>query len=69
MLTLEIEQQPEWVKLIQQGEEIILLQHNHPVAKIIPFPIQTKRKLGSATGLFSLSDDFNAPLNDFDDYQ
>ncbi|MDD2724386.1 MAG: hypothetical protein PHH59_10245 [Methylovulum sp.] len=69
MLTLEIEQQPEWIKLIEQGEEIVVLQHNQPVAKIIPFASQVKRKLGTATGLFAISDDFNEPLTDFDGYQ
>ncbi len=70
MLTLEIEQQPDLISLIQQGEEITLLQHNYPVAKIIPFPKTTKkRQLGTATGLFKLSNDFNEPLSDFADYQ
>jgi len=69
MLTLEIEQKPELLKLIQQGEEIMILQHNVPVAKITPLPKKSKRKLGSATGLFSMSDDFNKPLSDFDEYQ
>ena len=69
MLTLEIEQESEWVKFIEQGEEIIVMQHNKPIAKIIPFSQQTNRKLGTATGLFTLSDDFNEPLNDFDGYQ
>jgi len=69
MLTLEIEQKPELLKLIQQGEEIILLQHNNPIAKIIPLAPKTKRRLGSATGLFKMSDNFNEPLSDFNDYQ
>lgn len=69
MLTLEIEQKPELLKLIQQGEEIILLQHNNPIAKIIPLAPKTKRSLGSATGLFKMSDNFNEPLSDFNDYQ
>ena len=69
MLTLEIEQKPELLKLIQQGEEIMILQHNVPIAKITPLPQKIKRKLGSATGLFTMSDDFNNPLCDFDEYQ
>jgi antitoxin (DNA-binding transcriptional repressor) of toxin-antitoxin stability system len=69
MLTLEIEQKPELLKLIQQGEEIMILEHNVPIAKITPLPQKIKRKLGSATGLFTMSDDFNNPLSDFDEYQ
>ena len=41
----------------------MLLQHNVPIAKIIPLPQKIKRKLGSATGLFTMSDDFNNPLS------
>ncbi len=69
MLTLEIEQKPELLSLIQQGEEIILLEHNSPIAKIIPLAPKAKRSLGSATGLFTMSDDFNKPVSDFNDYQ
>ena len=45
MLTLEIEQKPELIKLIQQGENIMLLNHNTPVAKIIPLKPKHKRQL------------------------
>jgi len=69
MLSVHIEQQPELLKLVQQGQEIILLQNNRPIAKITPLNELPKRQLGSATGLFKLSDNFNAPLADFADYQ
>ena len=69
MPTLEIEQKPELLKLIQQGEEIMILEHNVLIAKITPLPQKIKRKLGSATGLFTMSDDFDSPLSDFDEYQ
>lgn len=69
MMTLEIEQ-AELLKLIQQGEEIVLLRRNEPIAKVTPLPaVKGKRQLGTATGQFSLADDFDAPLDDFCDYQ
>jgi antitoxin (DNA-binding transcriptional repressor) of toxin-antitoxin stability system len=68
MLSVHIEQQPELFKLLQQHQEIILLQNNKPVAKITPINEPTKRQLGTATGLFQVSDDFNAPLDDFAEY-
>jgi antitoxin (DNA-binding transcriptional repressor) of toxin-antitoxin stability system len=69
MLSLNIEKQPELLKLIQQGQEIVLLLHDNPIAKITPLSSAPKRKLGSATGLFKLSEDFDASLADFADYQ
>lgn len=69
MLSLHIEQQPELLKLMQQGQEIMLLQHNQPIARIIPLNALPKRQLGTATGLFQLSDNFNEPLADFAEYQ
>jgi antitoxin (DNA-binding transcriptional repressor) of toxin-antitoxin stability system len=68
MLSVHIEQQPELFKLLQQHQEIVLLQNNKPVAKITPINEPLKRQLGTATGLFQLSDDFNAPLADFAEY-
>ncbi len=69
MLSLNIEQQPELLKLMQLGQEIIVLQHNQPIAKITPLNPLSKRQLGTATGLFQLSEDFNEPLADFAEYQ
>lgn len=69
MLSLNIEQQPELLKLMQLGQEIIVLQHNQPIAKITPLNPLSKRQLGTATGLFQLSEDFNGPLADFAEYQ
>ena len=69
MLSLHVEQQPELLKLFQQGQEIIVLQHNIPIAKITPLQTSPKRQLGTATGLFKMSEDFDAPLSDFVDYQ
>ncbi len=69
MLSLHIEQQPELLKLMQLGQEIIVLQHNQPIAKITPLNPLPKRQLGTATGLFQLSEDFNEPLADFAEYQ
>lgn len=59
-------------ELIQKamlGEEIIIAKDNKPVAKLTAlYPEKHKRHLGSAKGLFSLSKDFNEPLEDFEDY-
>ena len=48
-----------------KGEEIVLAKAGKPVAKIVPFDSGPKRRQpGSARGLFTMSDDFDAPLPD-----
>ena len=59
-------------RLIQQvveGEEVVVARGNKPVAKLIalnqPAP---KRRLGTAKGRIQMSPDFDAPLEDFEEY-
>lgn len=53
-------------KLIQRvlhGEEITIARSGQPVARLVPAPPKlTRRKPGSARGLVTISDDFDAPL-------
>jgi len=55
---------PDLKKIMADGEEIILEDSGHPIAKIIPFNQPQKRKLGGEAGKILISDDFNAPLPD-----
>lgn len=48
------------------GEEVIIIQDDRPVAKISPIKKPLKR--GSAEGQVWMSDDFNEPLEDFEEY-
>jgi antitoxin (DNA-binding transcriptional repressor) of toxin-antitoxin stability system len=62
------------VRLARAGEEIILTEANAPAAKIVSIQsgkVQVphkRRRAGSATGIFSVSSDFDAPLDDFAEY-
>ena len=61
-------------KLIQEavmGEEVIIAKDNKPMVKLVVMPnIKPERKLGTAKGLVQfIADDFDAPLEDFVDYQ
>lgn len=49
-----------------QGEEIIITQDDKPIAKISPIKRELKR--GSAKGKVWISDDFDQPLEDFEEY-
>ena len=59
----------ELIQKAMMGEEIIIAKDNKPVAKLTAlYPVKRKRRLGSAKGMFTLSKDFDAPLQDFEDY-
>ena len=48
------------------GEEIVITQDDKPVAKISPIKRPLKR--GSAKGKVWISDDFDEPLEEFQEY-
>ncbi|WP_250125268.1 DUF2281 domain-containing protein [Chroococcidiopsis sp. CCMEE 29] len=57
------------VEAALQGEKIVIIRDNQPVVKLAPVSsVKRRRKPGSAKGLISVSDDFDAPLDDFKDY-
>jgi len=59
-------------KLIQEalnGEEVVIAKGNKPVVKLVPLQQQkVKRQLGLAKGKVTMTDDFDAPLDDFTAY-
>lgn len=59
----------ELIQRAMMGEEIIIAKDNKPIAKITALsPTSQPRKVGSAKGMFKISDDFDEPLSDFEDY-
>ncbi|MBW2076781.1 MAG: type II toxin-antitoxin system Phd/YefM family antitoxin [Deltaproteobacteria bacterium] len=51
------------------GKEIVITKDGKPLVKLVPFSQPKQRPIfGSAKGLISMSDDFDAPLEDFGDY-
>jgi prevent-host-death family protein len=52
-------------KLIASGEEIVIARNGEPVARLVPIrPPVSRREAGSATGRFSVPDEFFEPLPD-----
>jgi len=52
------------------GEEVIFTQNNLPIAKLVALRQEKPRpQFGSAKGLFVMAEDFNEPLEDFDEYR
>ncbi|MGI8504801.1 MAG: type II toxin-antitoxin system Phd/YefM family antitoxin [Hassallia sp.] len=56
----------ELIEAAINGEEIIIVKDDQPIAKLVPF--KHGRRAGSAKGLIIISDDFDEPLEDFKDY-
>ena len=53
---------------MQQGDEIVITEGDQPVAKLVGVARSMSRRAGSAKGLITIADDFDAPLDDFADY-
>jgi antitoxin (DNA-binding transcriptional repressor) of toxin-antitoxin stability system len=63
-------QLPDLIESVIKGEEIVFTQNDLPVAKLIAVRQEKPRpQFGSAKGLFTMAEDFDAPLEDFDEYR
>ncbi len=52
-----------------QGETVLIVSHDQRTVQLVPVtPANPMRKFGSAAGLVTMSDDFDAPLSDFAEY-
>jgi prevent-host-death family protein len=59
---------PQLVRETLSGAEVIIARDNKPLVKLVPLSAG-RRKPGSAKGLvLYMSPDFDAPLEDFEDY-
>ncbi len=66
------EQLPELVRAAMRGEEVVIVADGttgKELVRLAPIGKQHARKAGSAKGLFTMSEDFDDPLPDFDEYQ
>ncbi|MCC5636213.1 type II toxin-antitoxin system Phd/YefM family antitoxin [Nostoc sp. CHAB 5844] len=59
----------ELIEAALDGEEIIITKDNQPAVKLMPIlPVKRRRQPGSAKELITIADDFDAPLEDFQEY-
>jgi len=59
----------ELIEAVASGEEVVITRSDGAAFKLVPFsPAKPRPKFGSARGLVLMSDDFDAPLEDFKDY-
>jgi len=70
-IALELVKEP-LLQLIEQaahGEEVVITKGNQPFVKLVPAIKQKKqRQFGSAKGLIEIADDFDEPLEEFQEY-
>lgn len=51
------------------GQEVIITRNDEPILKLVPLSKSTPhRKAGTAKGMISMTEDFEAPLEDFHEY-
>jgi antitoxin (DNA-binding transcriptional repressor) of toxin-antitoxin stability system len=61
---------PQLLDAALKGEEVVITLEERPVAKLVGLPEDSgDLKLGSAQGLVSFSEDFDEPLEDFEEYR
>ncbi len=61
---------PDLIESVIAGEEIVFTQNDLPVAKLVAIGGEKSRpRFGSAKGMFTLAEDFDQPLEDFDEYR
>jgi len=52
-----------------KGDEVVITKEDRPVVKLVPVTgTRAQPKFGSAKGLITMSDDFDEPIEDFDEY-
>lgn len=60
-------QLPTLIDELSHGEEVVIVKNGKPAAKLVA--VADKRPgFGSMKGQIAISDDFDAPLDDFKDY-
>jgi prevent-host-death family protein len=63
---------PDLVHGLTAGDEVVIVENNQPVARIVPATAQTQRPLrrpGTLRGtVLYMAPDFDAPLEDFKEY-
>ena len=57
---------PSLISHLKPGEEVVILEHDRPVARLIGEPSQ--RKLGGGIGKLKLVEDDDLHLKDFKEY-
>ena len=58
----------ELLERVDQGQVYVITKRGRPVAELRPVPGRTGLRFGSDEGRITISDDFDAPLPDMQEY-
>jgi antitoxin (DNA-binding transcriptional repressor) of toxin-antitoxin stability system len=60
---------PDLIDAAVNGEEVVIAKDEERLVKLVPVPYSKSRpRFGSARGLITMAEDFDAPLEDFEEY-
>jgi len=60
---------PDLIDAAVKGEEIVITKDDQHRVKLVPIQnTKARPQFGSGKGLITMSDDFDAPLEDFEEY-
>ncbi len=54
----------ELLRLVESGQEVEIARGGEPIARLLPIHPQNTRSLGIDRGVYTVPDDFDAPLPD-----
>lgn len=60
---------PDLIEAAVGGDEVRIAKDDEHIVRLVPvFGMKPVPQFGSAKGLITMAEDFDAPLNDFDEY-
>ena len=60
---------PDLIDAAVNGEEVVISKDDQHIVKLVPVStVKPRPQFGSAKGLITMSEDFDEPLEDFEDY-
>jgi antitoxin (DNA-binding transcriptional repressor) of toxin-antitoxin stability system len=60
---------PELIDAAVNGEEVVIAKDEKHSVRLVPVPrTETRPQFGSARGLITMSEDFDEPLEEFEEY-
>jgi prevent-host-death family protein len=60
---------PELIREAAEGGEVVIAREDGTAVRLVPVAELARPRFGSARGLFTMADDFDAPLEDFAPYE
>ncbi|HYW05645.1 MAG TPA: type II toxin-antitoxin system prevent-host-death family antitoxin [Longimicrobium sp.] len=59
----------ELIREAAEGEDVVIAREDGTAVRLVPIEQPARPRFGSARGLFTMADDFDAPLEDFAPYE